>query len=149
MTQKTENTFHTVTVRQDIPELEVRYLLSGAFDGGSNYWAKDADPHLADGLTIADFQRDGSEATLALQKVGVYFPTIQNVPFVEGCSVTFTNVEGTEFEGKLDRESMTRALDLMASKHPRHFDNFLHGDMDCETGDVFLQLALFGDIIYG
>lgn len=37
----------------------------------------------------------------------------------------------------------------MALKYPGHFMNFIQGDSDSETGDVFIQCCVFGDIIYG
>lgn len=37
----------------------------------------------------------------------------------------------------------------MAEKWPRHFGNFISENEDAETGDVFIQLALLGDIVYG
>jgi len=37
----------------------------------------------------------------------------------------------------------------MAEKYPRHFHNFLEENDDAETGDVFIQCCLFGEIVYG
>jgi hypothetical protein len=50
---------------------------------------------------------------------------------------------------RLDLASVTRGLALMAEKTPRHFGDFLAGEEDAETGDVFLQLALLGEVKYG
>ena len=38
---------------------------------------------------------------------------------------------------------------IMADKFPRHFANILNENDDAETGDVFLQCCLWGDIVYG
>lgn len=38
---------------------------------------------------------------------------------------------------------------LMAEKWPHHFADFYNDNSDSITGDVFIQLMLFGDIKYG
>ena len=42
-----------------------------------------------------------------------------------------------------------RIVALMATKTPRHFANMIREAGDAETGDVFVQLACFGEIKYG
>lgn len=42
-----------------------------------------------------------------------------------------------------------RGLRLLATECPRHFSYLLLGNEDADTGDFFLQLALFGKVIYG
>ena len=37
----------------------------------------------------------------------------------------------------------------MAETHPRHFADFLAGNEDATTGDVLLQLAVFGELVFG
>jgi hypothetical protein len=37
----------------------------------------------------------------------------------------------------------------MADKYPRHIADILSENDDATTGDVFLQLCLFGDVVYG
>jgi hypothetical protein len=41
------------------------------------------------------------------------------------------------------------ALQLMADKYPTHFNDFIDETYDATTGDVFIQLLLLGDIVYG
>lgn len=65
--------------------------------------------------------------------------------------------EDEEENGKLKKHTVTtkkikEAVELMAEKYPRHFRNAVLDDgvaMDAETGDVFLQLCVLGDIVYG
>jgi hypothetical protein len=40
-------------------------------------------------------------------------------------------------------------LALMAEKEPRHFGDFMGENDDATTSDVFLQLCLFGEVVYG
>lgn len=49
----------------------------------------------------------------------------------------------------LDRTAIERGLKLMQEKHPRHFGDFLSGNDDAITGDVFIQCCLLGTVIYG
>lgn len=49
----------------------------------------------------------------------------------------------------LDRDACERGLGIMATEHLNHWANFITENDDAETGDVFLQLCLFGEIVYG
>jgi hypothetical protein len=51
-------------------------------------------------------------------------------------------------EHPLTWEGMLKGMQLMADKHDRHFSDLMTGDDDAITADVWLQLALFGDVIY-
>ena len=45
--------------------------------------------------------------------------------------------------------SMCKAMELMAQEYPHHMNDLLSENDDAITADVFLQLALFEDVIYG
>ena len=49
----------------------------------------------------------------------------------------------------LNEEKIQEALDLMAEKYPRHYKDFVDENEDADTGDVFIQLFVFGEVIYG
>jgi hypothetical protein len=49
----------------------------------------------------------------------------------------------------LDMAAITRGLDSMARQYPPAFADIIRGTDDAETGDVFLQCALLGGIVYG
>jgi len=50
----------------------------------------------------------------------------------------------------LTTAAMKQGFRVMREKYPRHFANVVNIDgHDAETGDVFLQCALLGDIVYG
>ena len=46
-------------------------------------------------------------------------------------------------------DSMCKAMQLMAKEYTNHFDDLIQQNDDATTADVFLHLALFGDVIYG
>jgi hypothetical protein len=50
---------------------------------------------------------------------------------------------------RLDRAAVERGLKIMSEKYPRHFMNFVCENEDAETGDVFIQCCLLGDVVYG
>jgi hypothetical protein len=49
----------------------------------------------------------------------------------------------------LDRVAILEGLRIMAEKEPRHFADFMTENDDADTGDVFLQCCLYGEVIYG
>ena len=48
----------------------------------------------------------------------------------------------------LNLKKIKRGLTVMAKKEPLHFADFIKGDFDQTTGDIFLQYCLFGEVIY-
>jgi hypothetical protein len=45
-------------------------------------------------------------------------------------------------------QGMLKGMQLMASNQTRHFSDVIEHNDDAVTADVWLQLALFGDVIY-
>lgn len=118
-------------------------LLCAAFEGGSNYWYSIERYEFPEGVEYKDFQEGGS-----LTNPGTYWHPSQLIPLHPGCAVIITDtVQGGEH--KLDREKLNKGLGMMASLHRRHFDDLISGQDDADTGDVFLQCCLFGDVYYG
>ena len=46
-------------------------------------------------------------------------------------------------------DNVRRGLELMRDEYPRHFADLVEEQDDAITGDVWLQLAVFGEVIYG
>lgn len=130
-----ENKFIRVSVAYEIPYERLSGLLSCALEGGSNYWYK----IVGSGAGKADFQYYPDKR----------FSHIDNPLSTYG----FLNIADREDETQaghvLNLETIHRGLSLMAEKYPSHFQDFINDNDDAETGDVFLQLCLFGEIIYG
>jgi hypothetical protein len=95
-------------------------LFVGAVEGGSTYWARDLE--LPRGR-------------------GWYYNRMLNHGFA------VTDAEGTRHE--VTPEKIERALNRMASEHPRHFADFREGQDDATTADVFFQLCVLGEVVYG
>lgn len=131
------------TATFSVTNRQVSDLLCCAFEGGSNYWYAELDYDLGEGYTIADFRKGGR-----CQYPDTYFHWCQLVPLVEGCAVVFKDSEeGTKL--RLDHAAIERGVRVMSAKYPKHFANWMSEDFDAETGDVFLQCCVFGEVVYG
>lgn len=49
----------------------------------------------------------------------------------------------------LDGKAIQRGLDCFHEQAPRHYVDAIRENDDAETADVFVQLCLFGEIVYG
>ena len=95
-------------------------LFITACEGGSNYWCKKLTPY-----------KDKGDA---------YESMLEGFSLIDGES------------GKTHRvipKDIKEAVTLMATKYPNHFADLINENDDSVTGDVFLQLCVFKDIIYG
>lgn len=116
----------SVDIKHPVKASRLVDLLCCALEGGSNYWCDYS----------AEYSRVDSEIC-ALYDVmhDNYLLTVKD---------TFT---GKEYSVTLGR--MKLGLADMARKFPKHSSNFINENEDAETGDVFLQCCIFGDLIYG
>ena len=133
MPTKTKLSF-TVKTAVTLDEEMVKSLLCCATEGGSNYWAIIEGYNLAKGVKLSDFE----------------YPHFE-VPFRSGCSIEFSidpHVDHDDGIYELDLANMEGGLQVMADKYPHHWKNVINDNADAETGDVFLQCSLFGDIIF-
>ena len=124
----------------------IRGLLCSAFEGGSNYWYFIDRWELRPGLTLDDFKEGGS------QQPDNYWHWSQLIPTTAGCSLFITDREdegANPKEYQLNLEAIRRGLKFMADDYPKHFADVVNENDDAETGDVFLQCCLFGEVIYG
>jgi|GEM_PF-2085902 len=135
-------------VLAEIPDERVSDLLNCAFDGGIGYWAKILD--------YLDYEGKLESRTDGWVKGedGKYYPKYDIVPLLPDCSILLVDVEdiyGTDPPWILDREAIERGLYLMFAnpRYKQHASDFLSENEDAETGDVFVQLCLFGEIVYG
>jgi hypothetical protein len=135
-----------VTTPVEFSEDRIASLIISAFEGGSNYWylidfdksVKPSDESLWT-FPEDDCLNDGKTVVRHVQW-----------PMSEGGRLFITNkFEDEGEEGFLDRESIQRGLQVMAEKYPKHFADFIAENDDGNTGDVFLQCAVLGQLVYG
>lgn len=141
----------TQTTRDDVVEIKATLrikksrigdLLCSAFEGGSNYWyriEKKIKPP-AKSLKAYAFAN------------GEIFPHI-DYPLCEGGGLVVSDFFGAEGDGvrtkTLDMKSLIEGLEVMREKYPSHYANWIDENDDAETGDVFLQCCMFGELVYG
>lgn len=124
-----------MNITTTISDRQMADLLCSAFEGGSNYWIHTL--HVVKG--IDDGRPWGEE----------YTPSYIRAPFsTDGC-VQIQQEDGAAMV-VLDRAALQNGAQLMAEKYPRHFaDALSESNADATTGDVFLQLCVLGEIVYG
>ncbi len=133
-----EDDVAVVTVTSTISRSRIADLLISALEGGSNYWYYLRRYEMAASLDIGEFAHGHI-----------------TIPLTKGCTAVIIVKEecvgdvnaGREF--RLNLDSVAKGAQIMSEKYPRHWGDFLSENDDAETGDVFLQCCLFGDIIYG
>ena len=139
---KTENeTLEVVyTTKKQVSMKDIADLLCTAFEGGVGYWCRIEG--YKEPATVFDWQVHST-------RDGYVYKYVQ-YPLSENGAVRLADIEdeGDE-EYLLDLTSIQQGLTSMANKYPRHWANFLEDRYDAETGDVFVQCCLFGEVIYG
>ena len=123
-----------VTARVRIPEQKINDLIVSAVEGGSNYWARFVFP----------------------KNYKDKYQSYEKIPMQDGDIEVF-DIETDELLGILNKATIQTGLQLMANCKDikgkqvpsRHFKNLATDNEDAETSDVFLQLSVMGEIVYG
>jgi hypothetical protein len=132
------NTLHNMYNRiNQLGKNAVSDLISTAFEGGSNYWASVVSTQSP---TKIDFR---SELFASDAEPHRYY----DWPLNEGGSVTI-NADG-EGEGELNLQSIEKGLELLAEKYPNRFVAICDENYDAEDADVFLQLVILNEVVFG
>lgn len=128
----------TITIGITVARRKLAQVLASAFEHGAGYWIRYGSLAIEPPSPVR-YRRVFSD--------NMDCP-LYDSPLQPGGQVTFVDdVAGCE--RVLDLEACERGLRLMAQAHPRHFANLMTDKDDAETGDVFLQLAVIGDLVYG
>lgn len=109
-----------------------------ALEGGSNYWYYIK-------IVPEDVKYKVKHKNLALSEaIGQYI--------LEGGSIYFYDVEGDEDEeplGKVNMDSILEAISLTKKDYPDVWFNILDEQADAGDADVFLQLCVMGEVVFG
>lgn len=119
-----------------IPDSRIGDLLACGFESGANYWCQ-----------IIDYVEPPTEPVSTWDEDEI-FPHV-DYPLCGGAVICCAEDDEELTDLRLDREAIKRGLTLMAEKHPRHWGDFVAGNDDAITGDVFIQLCLLGELVYG
>jgi hypothetical protein len=128
----------TINVPYVVTKQRVSDLLCSAFEGGSNYWYEIteciAPPELEFRVLLRRRRRDKH----------------LDYPLNEGGALMIGDRKDPEREPvRLDLETIKKGLGLFFVETPRHLADFMSESDDASTGDVFLQLCIFGSVVYG
>jgi hypothetical protein len=127
-------------------------VLCSGMEGGIGYWAAivryDAPP---EGVELCTFWRDSSLGDEVFRHI--HYPmceagggvVLEHDPVRKDDQMN----EDDMAESTLNWPKLEKAVQLMAEKYPGHFKNILDDNDDAETGDVLVQLALFGELVFG
>lgn len=129
-----------VQVKLQISEDRIASLLVGAFEGGSNYWIDHINHKPYEDVVPGAVVGEPRWAEMRLRLPATVWEDTSEEP---------DGVDGSPRARTLDEKAIQRGLDLMANNWPRHFAQWMTENDDAETSDVFLQLCLLGDIVYG
>lgn len=146
---KTEKKTLLCIVETKVNMEDVRSLLVGALEGGSNYWMTAEKLKFPKETSEQDFKAGGKFAVRDTDLSGTqYWPACYVLPFIEGGGVVIKDWEDDKTY-TLNLKNVKKGLQLMAEQAPQHFADFISENTDCDTSDVFLQFCLLGDIVYG
>lgn len=128
-----------VTVPLVVKCQRIQNLICTAFEGGSNDWLHSA--AFVSGIgpvpsyNVVWYGREGFFAH----------------PFA--FDLTFDDPDKDEGNGKgrkrITNADLAPALALMAQNHPSHFADFMGENEDATTADVFMQMLVLGELVYG
>ena len=112
----------------------IKDMIVTAIEGGSTYWAY---------FRFPDNWKD-------------IYGSYENIPF-QGGNIEVIDIETDEMLGILNIATIETGLNMMGQGRDikgkvvpeRHFENLVCNNFDAETADVFLQLAVMGEIVYG
>ena len=123
----------------EISRDSLAYLLCSGMEGGISYWAEVVGYEHPEPYDLRDYFSDEWSSKLYKH---IHFPLLPG-----GAVILRDKEEDKHY--KLDLESLLNGMRILANKYPSHYANFLNDDFDAFTGDVFIQCAVLGDIIYG
>lgn len=119
-----------VTLTTAIAGRRIADMMVTAIEGGSGYWCETI--NLLEGT--------------ALKRPWYDDETLYEQPFVIGV----VDAEEPDSTIHLNQEMMKRGFELMASQYETtHWADFLEQNEDADTADVWLQLCVFGEVVYG
>ena len=128
-----------LTVPIEIDLGRVTDLIIGAIEGEINYWCG----------WIELFDPKGRNRSYSYKTVKWIIP--------DGWTLTFkVNPEGGDPRGGEvftvdfgDREKLVHYIKRFSEIVPQHFSDWLSGNDDATTADVFIQVCCFDEVVYG
>lgn len=128
----------------------VRDLLSGAFEGGSNYWYRIESQKYPPGTKKEDFRKGGRMQPRRGDDSENYYHPLELIPTFPGGQVVIRDVGEGEGEAHvLDLPALKKGWMILKQKYPAAYKRAVDGSWDGADADVFLQVSLFDKVIFG
>ena len=118
-----------VTIKHEFDSQELADILCSGIEGGINYWG-----------------------VVNLENAPMKDGLIDYKAIVEGTGfLTVIDIEDPdEYKGVVNAKSIKKAIQIINKKYNHHMGNIINADYhDAETGDVLVQCAAFGEIVFG
>jgi len=109
----------------------INNLIIGALEGGSNYW------YLLPDLSMVKYHHD-----LCLTEQVM-------IAINDGAIIPIEDVETYEHLGEISLPGIKKAVKLLHENYPHHYADAITGDYDAITSDIFFQLIVMGEVVYG
>jgi hypothetical protein len=143
-----------IQTRYDVSAQRIADLLITAREGGSNYWMDGYEPELSSqgsSKPVEQFTFYGLPEDKTLYKF-VDYPL--NGHHIIICDNDCPNEEvSDQCKGhRLNSHTIQNGINRYAQRYPNKFFSVLvdeNGDYDAGDADVFLQLCIYGDVIFG
>ena len=133
---------NTFTLTQEITYEDFETLMVGALEGGSNYWYWLPDEGVDAAVKWGEEQGiDLDKEPLSTLLSKFIWEAVGEVPVMD--------YDGYDENAPLNKARVIEGFRLMATNHPRHWEDFKSGNHDAITADVWFQLALFDKIVFG
>lgn len=115
-------------------------LIVTALEGGSNFW------YLIKDEADAEIRKYKDSNNLHNNCFSEWvFVALEN-----GAKIQIHDIEDEEnLLGTLTIESLHKATRLISEKYPAEYANMLEEDYDADSADIFFQLAVMGEVVYG
>lgn len=124
----------SITVKPQITYDHFESVMVGALEGGSNYW------YFLNEIDLSKREKDQPYSEYLSQR-------LFNDPFYKLNIYDAENPD--ELLGTVTQKSMLNAFKLAFEKYPNHYHDLMEGQDDCDTADVFFQLAVMGEVVFG
>jgi hypothetical protein len=132
LTKEAKKQCATVQITKSIPYQELEYIVTGALEGGINYWA---------GLdnSLPEWENEPEEIPSSQYAFQL---------LVEGKSVKFYDIEKSDDDSDwiLTMDKLIKGIQKDFEERPEDIDL---DSTDAITYDCIIQYALFGELVYG
>ncbi len=122
---------------------EIGNLIVTALEGGSNYWINE--DYEVEFIAPKNFNNYGEYYTTRGGERKAWYYCY---PLNEGGAIYFIPKNGEDPPLVFDIDSVQKGLDVLKD-YAKHYEWFINDNSDGEVADIFLQGALFGEVIYG